>query len=177
MHQEQRYSSKVSISIVLDTSAILAKYPLQQYSGYIRLYTTPSVVEEVRDSESRASLELVISLGRLVVKPPSRRSIAKAIMYAREVGEHTSLSKTDIDVIALALDLHGRGKTIVLTDDYAIQNTLLYIGIPFKPLRTIGISVQRKYIVYCPNCGYITSSIGEKTCPLCGMPLTKKVSS
>ncbi len=173
MNQELHYSNKVVL--VLDTSAFLAKYPLQVYGSNTILYTTPSVIDEARDKETRESVELAMILNRIIVKKPSDRYIKYVREIATKIGEHYSLSSTDIDVIALAYELSiNNNRVIVITDDYSIQNTLLHMGIPFKPLRTRGIRVLRKYIVFCPACYYTSSNLKEDKCPICGSPLKKK---
>jgi len=171
---EQHYSSK-KIILVLDTTAFIAKYQLQAYSPFVEIYTTPSVIQEAKDRESRDSLQLSLDIGRVFIKTPSKNTISEVVKVAREIGEHTSLSQTDIEVIALAKELSRKGKVIVITDDYSIQNTLLYLRISFKPLRTMGIKYFRKYVVRCPKCGYTTSS-NETICPICDSRLVKKSS-
>ncbi len=172
MKGEQQGSYR-KLYIVLDTAAFLAKYPLQQYSTY-ELLTTPHVLSEVRDRESREALEMALSIGRVRVVEPSKEYMDKAMGIARSIGEHSSLSTADLSVLALALQYLVHGSVVVITDDYALQNTLLYTGIPFKPLRTTGIHGFRRYIVLCPVCGYVSSVIGEKNCPLCGSRLVKR---
>mgnify|MGYP000144321892 CR=1 FL=1 len=172
MKEEQLGSRKKSY-IILDTTAFLAKYPLQHYSSH-ELLTTAYVLSELRDHESKEAFEIASNIGRVKVVQPDKKFIDKAINVAKSIGEHTSLSKTDISILALALQYSLYGHVIVITDDYALQNTLLYVGIPFKPLRTTGIKQFRRYTVICPTCGYVSSNIGEKTCPLCNSKLIKK---
>lgn len=59
-------------------------------------------------------------------------------------------------------------EVVVITDDYELQNLLLYIGVGFKPLRTRGIAELRIYNAQCPTCGYIPGKPDETRCPLCG---------
>ncbi len=123
---------------VLDTAAFLAALPLHIY-GY-RMYTTPSVINEVRDSESVARLEISIDINRIEIASPSIRSISKAVEVSKKLGLLASLSNTDIDIIALALELQGQGlKPVVFTDDYDIQKVLRSIGIEFRSVKTMGI--------------------------------------
>ncbi|MEM4952421.1 MAG: hypothetical protein QXV81_09195, partial [Ignisphaera sp.] len=58
-------SSKV---LVLDTAAFLAAIPLQLYNTI--LYTVPAVIDEVKDYESRARLELASIVGRFHIEVP-----------------------------------------------------------------------------------------------------------
>ncbi len=123
---------------VLDTAAFLAALPLHIY-GY-KMYTTPSVINEVRDSESVARLKISIDIDRIEIVLPNTKSILRAIEISRRLGLYNSLSKTDIEVIALALELREQGfKPIVFTDDYDIQILLRSIGIEFKSVKTMGI--------------------------------------
>ncbi len=170
--------SRKEIVLVFDTSAFIAKYHLQLPKYLVKIYTVRRVVEEVRDSESRKALELGINAGFIsIVEPRDKyRNIVKE--HAMRIGEYISLSKTDVDVAALALQLsreYDGGKVIVITDDYALQNLLYHLKISFKPLRTMGIRRIREYIVYCPNCGYVSSSGDEEVCPICGSKLVKKI--
>ncbi len=163
--------------IILDTSALLAKYQLLHYSSDVVLMTTPLVVSEVKDHESRSALDLAVSLGRLLIVEPQEALMNKAREIAQSIGENYSISPTDLSIVALALQLRDelrRGEiVVVITDDYSIQNTLLNAGIAFKPLRTRGIRIPRKYVVLCTTCGYASTNILEKICPFCNTPLAR----
>jgi len=163
--------------VILDASALLAKYQLLHYSSDVVLVTTPLVVNEIKDHESKSALDLAVSLGKLLIIEPQETLIDKARDVVQSIGENYSISPTDLSIIALALQLKSklkRGEVIVvITDDYSIQNTLLNAGIAFKPLRTRGIKIPRKYVVICPTCSYVSTNILERTCPLCNTPLAK----
>ena len=171
--KEEQLGSRKKTYIILDTTAFLAKYPLQHYSSH-ELLTTAHVISELRDHESKEAFEIALNIGRIKVVQPDKKFIDKAINISKSIGEHTSLSKTDLSILALALQYSLHGQVIVITDDYALQNTLLYAGIPFKPLRTTGIKRLRRYLVVCPTCGYVSTNIGENICPLCNSKLIKK---
>jgi len=130
--------STCSKVFVLDTAAFLVALPLHIY-GY-KMYTTPSVINEVRDSESVARLEISIDIDRIEIVSPSTRSISSVVEISKRLGLYNFLSKTDIEVIALALELREQGlKPVVLTDDYDIQILLRSIGIEFRSIKTMGI--------------------------------------
>ncbi len=159
---------------VLDTTAFLAGLPLQ--AGDALFYTVPGVLEEVRDSESRARLETALSIGRVRVVAPPPEAVRRAIEASEALGEHGSLSRTDIEVAALALHLRGEGlEVVVVTDDYALQNLVAQLGLAFMPLRTRGIRGGRRYVLRCPACGYVSRRYGERWCPVCGTRLVKMV--
>jgi len=162
------------ILVVLDTSALLAKYHLQLDPLKARVLTTQRVVDEVKDAESREALELGLSIGRIEVVKPSEKFVEIARKKAWEIGERTSLSETDVEVAALALELKNHGHVVVVTDDYSLQNLLLHLSIPFKPLRTMGIKTARRYLTVCNACGYVSPDPYEDVCPICGSPLSKR---
>jgi UPF0271 protein len=158
--------------LVLDTTAFIARLPL--YAPRIRAYTTSSVLSEVRDSESKAGLEMALTLERVSVLDPPSEYLERAKKEALHRGLHVSLSKTDLSVAALALMLRDRGHDVeVVTDDYALQNLLSFLGIGFRPIRTRGIRRSEEYIVVCPACGYRSNNPAEKVCPVCGTPLKR----
>jgi len=158
--------------VVLDTTSLLAK--IHMYLRNVDIYVSSRVVDEVKDMENRSALELGLDIGRVNIEDPVDEVREYVRRKARELGEHVSLSETDIDVAALAYMLRSCGNVIVFTDDYSLQNLLMYIGISFKPLRTIGIKNLYKYRVYCSKCGYISMNSEEEYCPICGSKLSKR---
>ncbi|MEM1628335.1 MAG: nucleotide-binding protein [Desulfurococcaceae archaeon] len=161
-------------AIILDTGALLAKYYRLIPRFRVKLFTTPSAVEEVKDIENKEALIQAIELELITIESPAKKYVEKVVKLARNIGEITRLSNTDIEIAALALMLNDKEyKAIVITDDYDLQNLLLHVGIGFKPLKTRGIEGARVYIEHCPTCGYVPGSPGERTCPLCNTPLKR----
>ena len=157
---------------VLDTAALITKIILQIPT---KQYTVAEVLEEVRDEESRKALRIALETGKLAVVKPSDKSLRKVREVAGKIGELANLSKTDLAVVALALDFKNRGlEPVIYTDDYSLQNLAKSLGIRFHPIRTRGIVKKRKYMVYCPACGYVASSENESVCPRCGHRLSRK---
>ena len=141
-------------------------------------YTVPTVVEEVRDRSARIRIQTAIELGVLKVAQPTEESKEKVITQSTRLGDIGKFSATDVDVLALTLDLVSSGRRCFLvTDDYAVQNVAHRMGIPFKPLATRGIRYQFLWRLYCPACGRsYPSSFREEVCPVCGTPLRRRVS-
>ena len=122
--------------LVLDTAAFLAG--LQLYFSNECLYTTPDVLEEVKDHESKEKLEMAISLGRIIVLEPR-----ETINIERKVRKR--LSDTDISVIKLSLYLKRTGKdVVVVTDDYTLQKVLKEFGLEYMSVKTIGVDKADK---------------------------------
>lgn len=91
--------------------------------------TTPGVVEEVKDPESRLFIEGLISAGKVKVVLPSRESIEAVREAAKRTGELGELSEADIEVLALAYEVNG----VLLTDDYNLQNIARTLRIESEP--------------------------------------------
>ena len=59
---------------------------------------------------------------------------------ASKVGDSHKLSETDLQLLALALELKTEGVAPqIVTDDYSIQNVATQMGIGFLALATFGI--------------------------------------
>jgi len=134
--------------LVLDTTALLAAIQLSMapMDGNTVLLTTSSNVEEVKDFENRSKLEVALEIGRIVVKDPDPRYVEKVVEVAKRVGSLGKLSFTDLQLVALALELRDEGmEVVVLSDDYHVQNLLAHLGIEFRALRTPGIREKKVF--------------------------------
>lgn len=161
----------IRIVFVHDAAGLFAGAPLNILGKH---YTTPKVIEEVRDVHSKLLLEYALHSGKLEVLEPQTKYVKIAEDKAREIGEIIVLSDTDISVIALALELRDKGyKVVVVTDDYAVQNTTLHLNLEFMSIKTTGIKEMMKYQAYCPTCHWkgLTSL---KSCPRCGSTLKRR---
>lgn len=116
--------------------------------------------------------------GRLKVKMPENTFIEKAKTSAAVVGDSFFLSETDLQVLALALQLKMHGFTpLVVTDDYSIQNVAKHIGIEYASLATFGIHTILKWVRYCPACRKkYPPDYKFRTCEVCGTELKRKPS-
>lgn len=123
--------------MIADTGALLTGKVL---STPLRTYTTPSVVDEVKDEESRRVVDIALSTGRLEVLEPSQEALEEARKTARIAGVLGRLSRTDLEVLALALTLkHGDCEVLVATDDYALQKAVITAGFKVVRLRYPGV--------------------------------------
>ena len=129
--------------------------------------TTPKVVEEVKDPESRLLLESLISAGKVKVLMPSGESIQAVREKAVETGELNELSEADIEVLALAYELNA----VLFTDDYNLQNIAKTLGIRFRTLKR-GIKRVIHWNYVCIGCGKRFSEMPpDGVCPDCGSPV------
>jgi len=156
---------------VLDAAGLFASLPLRLPESS---YTTPLVVAEVIDQESRKSLEFALVSGKLVVADPPRESIEKVKKIAENIGELGNLSEADISILALTHALLSKcSKVVVITDDKSVQNIALYLGAQVHGIKRKAIRRPRKATYVCPACGYESSKAGF--CPICGQKLRKKL--
>ena len=156
--------------LVADTAAFIAGILQYYYTHHI--YTTPKVINEVRDSESAEILSRLKEAGRLFILAPNKESMDKAYSIVKHLGLLPKLSTTDIEIIALTLMLKSRGcDVVILTDDYALQNVLMWINAKVVPVRTMGVKKKLVYKVVCKACGYEGKG-DEICCPRCGNRLT-----
>jgi len=163
--------------IVLDTSAFLAGF--DPFSLSEEQVTVPKVEEEIRkNSIILVRFKTALENGKLKVKAPSEEFLNKVKASASKVGDSFLLSETDIQLLALALELKAIGYTPqIVTDDYSIQNVATQLGMEFLALATFGIKRLLEWIRYCPACHReYPANCSSKECLVCGTELKRKPS-
>jgi UPF0271 protein len=92
------------------------------------------------------------------------------------VGDSFFLSETDMQILALALELKVAGYSPqIVTDDYSIQNVATQMGVEFASLATFGIRRLLEWIRYCPACHKeYPADYGSTRCTVCGTELKRK---
>ncbi len=157
------------LKIIFDTAAFLAG--LEKY--FDKVYTVQSVIDEVKDQRSKEIFELSLAAQKIIVLQPSSKSLNEVLSLVKKLSEYT-LSKTDIEVVALALDF--KQESIVYTDDLSLQNVLKHLGISYESVKLKGkLKVPITQFVYeCINCHtrYFTY---VPYCSKCGGRVIKKV--
>jgi endoribonuclease Nob1 len=127
------------------------------------LITAPTVEAEMRDIRTKSLFEIF----ETKVVNPSARTLKIAERAAKDTGDVRTLSATDLDVLALAIEY----KATLATDDYAMQNVALHLGLKIEPIGQPRIKKMRKYIQRCQGCG---NRFEGEACPDCGTPARKK---
>jgi UPF0271 protein len=114
--------------------------------------------------------------GKVKVKAPTEEFLNKIKASAIVLGDSFKLSETDIQLLALALELKAAGwSPQIVTDDYSIQNVATQMGIEFLALATFGIKRLLEWVRYCPACHREYSASGSsKECLVCGTELKRK---
>jgi UPF0271 protein len=168
-------SDQCKRALVLDTSAFVAGY--DPFSLSDEQVTVPKVEEEIRkNSMNKLRFETALENGRVKVKAPSQEFVNQIKTSSNKVGDSFKLSETDIELLALALELKTAGyNPQIVSDDYSIQNVATELDIEFSALATFGIKRLLEWIRYCPACyrEYPTNS-SAKECKVCGTALKRK---
>ena len=97
---------------------------------------------------------------------PREESVEAVKAAARRTGDLDVLSRADLDVLALAYELHG----VVVTNDFAIQNVASEMGISWEGSK--GISRKIDWEWYCPACWKKYPRRG--VCEVCGTPTKRR---
>lgn len=120
-------------------------------------------------------LKTALEVGKLKVQAPKEKFLDKVKAIAANVGDAFLLSETDLQVLALALELKTYYCVLIVTDDYSIQNVSKKIGIKFASLSTFGIRRLIKWIRYCPACyRKYPANANFRKCTVCGIELKRK---
>ena len=128
--------------------------------------TVPTVVLELRDENALTTLELM----NVSIEPPLPGFIKEVRSKAGITKDSEELSATDIDILAKALEYSSRGG-ILVTDDFAIQNIALQLGIKVMPAGGRKIKDVLLWEKRCIGCKRRFPQ-GD-VCPVCGSPLKK----
>lgn len=152
---------------ILDASAFYAGVPFRSSDD---CYTTTLVYDEIKHiKRNHDALGTLLETNRLKIREPDKESIAVAINASKDTGDFPQLSKQDISIIALCIELKGE----IISDDFAISNVARNLGLKISPIMTNGIEDVGKWIHYCPGCR--TNHKTGKECPMCGTPLKRKL--
>ncbi len=148
------------MKVVLDTSAL---FGLEQVPPEWDAYVTEGVLAELEKYNDRRSENL---LHTIKVSQATASSLSKVKDAAKGTGDSSRLSRTDIGVLALALEIQAT----VVTDDYSIQNLASVLGVEFLPMNMKGITKVVRWNYLCTGCGKVFKE-PQPDCPICGSSL------
>ncbi len=152
---------------IIDASAFYAGIPFRSSNEF---YTTSLIFDEIKHiKKNHDAIDILLATNRLKIQDPSSEFIDIAIEESKKTGDFNQLSKQDISLIALCLQLKGE----LITDDFAISNLAKNLDIKVSPLMTSGIKDVGIWIHYCPGCRKNCDSGSE--CPSCGSILKRKL--
>ena len=161
-------------ALILDTSAFIQGFNTSDPETI--LYTTPLVIDEIREDMAKIRATNWRQTGKLVVQIPTDESLKHIIAQSRKMGEARTLSETDHSVIALTYQLTQQNHdATLLSDDYSVQNLSDELGLKYTGMNTRGIKRRFQWIHYCPGCrNQYPEPQPENTCPICGTELKRK---
>ncbi|HEU04759.1 MAG TPA: PIN domain-containing protein [Nitrosopumilus sp.] len=152
---------------ILDASAFYAGIP---FSTMDEFFTTSLIFDEIKHiKKNHDAIGTLMETKRLKISDPDAEFVDKIKAASKKTGDFNQLSKQDISVIALCLQMNGE----IITDDFAISNVAKNLNLKVSPLMTSGINDVGNWIHYCPGCKKNFESGSE--CPLCGTQLKRKL--
>ncbi len=125
--------------------------------------TVPGVERELKDIRSRMRFQIA----EVRIERPSKDALDRAERTAREIGDLSTLSSVDLELLAVALEL----EVPLATDDYALQNVALHLGLRVEPVAQPLIKKVIKRTQRCVGCG---QSFEGEECPVCGTPARRR---
>lgn len=153
-------------SRVLDATSFYAGIP---FSSQEQSFTTPLVFEEIKHiKKSHDAVQTLIDLDRLKIVEPEQKNTNFVLEKANQTGDLPDLSKEDVSVLALCVQLNGE----LVTDDYTVSNVAKHLNLKVIPIMTKGISKVLDSVYFCPACNKVFEKMSD--CPICGSKLKKK---
>ena len=154
------------VSRVLDATSFYAGIP---FSSQEQSFTTPLVFEEIKHiKKGHDAIQTLIDLDRLKIVEPSKKITNFVLEKAKQSGDLPDLSKEDVSILALCLQLDGE----LVTDDFAVSNVAKHLNLQVIPIMTKGITKVLDSVHYCPACDKIFQKMSA--CPICGSRLKKR---
>lgn len=146
--------------VVLDTSAIIY---LNDFRSFDEIFTVDPVVKEVKDKISEMKLWSL----KLKILEPKKKTVEKIKEVARKTGDLEKLSKTDLEVLGVAVET----ESTIISDDRNVQNVAEKIGVEYISVFSKKITKLIVWKNYCKNCGKF---FDKKVCPSCGSGLVRR---
>lgn len=151
----------VTKEYVTDSNIFYMGIPFQSDSS-LRYIITSDILSEVRHIKKKINgLDLLLSLGKVMVVEPSPENI-KHILNRIKLSGQFGLSKPDCSIIALSFQL----KLPIMSTDYTVINTAKFLSLDtlvpgksnFEIVKTTKFcSICKKHydlkFMYCNNCG------------------------
>ncbi len=158
--------------MVLDTSSLLRISRVMSlkdfFAGRFRdavFTTTPSVVKEMKRTSSKLQFEIFRS--EISVLKPEVKNIKYIEKRLKDFGGNLLLSKTDIELLALARQLSKKGYVVLVSEDKHLQNAASSFGFGIYSVTGGTIKKIFKFVKKCLNCGRIYDFDFDH-CPDCG---------
>lgn len=126
------------------------------------LATISEIEDELLNRQSKQYFSNLLERGLKLIEP--RNQSEKYIKEkAKETGDFDVLSNTDLKILALAYEM----KANIVSDDFAIQNISLYLGLNYLSCSKKEIKELRKWKYKCSACNLV-NNYKMKSCEVCG---------
>jgi len=168
--------------LVFDTNIFLTGIDFNYFKETI--VTTPSIINEINVKKYKDQnrnilqrIEIAKEVEKLIIRNPSEFYIKKAEEKSKLTGDINALSKTDIDLVALALELMNTtdNEIILYSNDYSMENLCSELNLKFKSLFKKGIKSKIYFEVFCPYCKTIYKAEDlNRICERCGLKLKRR---
>ena len=142
---------------ILDTCAFFT-----QMHPNGKIATVTNIKDEIINRQSKQYYSNLKSKGLKIIEPVTE-SVDFIKEKAKETGDLDVLSLTDIKILALGYELQGT----IVSDDFAIQNVSLHIGLEIIACSGKKITELRKWKYRCSACKLITD-VKNDNCSVCG---------
>ena len=142
---------------ILDTCAFLTQ---NHPEGEVA--TISEIESELNNRQSKQYFANMREIG-LKIREPKVDSIEKIRIHSKDTGDLSVLSSIDLKILALSYETNG----IIVSDDFAIQNVALHMGLEFTSCSGNEIKELRKWKYRCSAC---RTEAREKvdSCSVCG---------
>ncbi len=151
---------------IVDSTAIIHHFIFEREIDNNEILIIPEMLkEEIMSFQAKSNLALLEEERQIVFANPTESAVSSVTISAKESGDFSSLSKTDLNVIALSQDYPN---SVVLSDDNAVQNVCNKLNVKYQSFQ-FKIKHQREYFWKCTVC---RSKFKHKVdnCPDCGSP-------
>ncbi len=157
---------------VLDASAIIGGFISKKTANFV----TASVINEIKDFNSKINLETALEDGSIKIIEPDPSDLKEVKNVINRSGDILRLSSVDINLVALGFKLKRESKDpTVVTDDYSMQNVLKIVGIPYRSVLTKGIDEIYGWVKICKGCKKkYPPEYDSDECEICGTRIIKK---
>ena len=176
-------NQKKNSILVFDTNIFLTGIDFNFFKETI--VSTPAIINEIKVKKYKDQnrnilqrIELAIELEKLIIKNPTEYYIKLVEEKSKITGDINALSKTDVELIALALELMSTtdNEIVLYTNDYSMENLCSEFNLKFKALFKNGIKSKIYFEVFCPYCKTIYKAEDlNANCERCGLKLKRRL--
>lgn len=146
---------------VLDASAFIY---LNDFRMFDDVFTVYDVIREVKDKINSIKMSGV----NVSVIDPGKHAVQSVRQAAKETGDLSKLSETDVEILALAKEKN----LSVVSDDYSVQNVAEKLGLTYISLFNKKITKAIRWSLYCEKCKKVYDN--ATVCAKCGGSLVRK---